>query len=152
MLSYDSRVPYLLHSPVNTLPFPLCNLISAGGSKGSPPIRHSWPRFLSSRIQFGSRGVGRVTALLPTWQIWTHSEWVSECYLLSSVQFFATPWTVAHQVPLSMELSRQEYWSGLSFPFPRDLPDPGIKPGSPALQADALPSEPPGIDEYLFNT
>ena len=43
-----------------------------------------------------------------------------------------------------MEFSRQEYWSGLPFPSPRDLPDPGIKPGSPALQADALPSEPPG--------
>ena len=53
-----------------------------------------------------------------------------------------TPWTVAHQAPQSMEFSRQEYWSGLPFPSPGDLPDPGIKPGSPALQADALPSEP----------
>ena len=53
----------------------------------------------------------------------------------------ATPWTVA---PLSMEFSRQEYWSGLPFPFPRDLPDPGIKPQSPASQADSLLSEPPG--------
>ena len=51
---------------------------------------------------------------------------------------------VAHQGPPSMEFSRQEYWSGLPFPSPGDLPDPGIKPGSPALQADALPSEPPG--------
>ena len=49
-------------------------------------------------------------------------------------------WTVAHQAPLSMEFSRQEYWSGLPFPFPGDLPDPGIEPGSPALQADSLPS------------
>ena len=56
----------------------------------------------------------------------------------------ATPWTVAHQAPLSMGFSRQEYWSGLPFPSSRDLPDPGIKPGSPALQADSLPSEPPG--------
>ena len=54
---------------------------------------------------------------------------------------FATPWTVAHQAPLSMGFSRQEYWSGLSFPPPGDLPDPGIKPGSPALQADSLQSE-----------
>ena len=55
-----------------------------------------------------------------------------------------TPWTVAHKAPLPMEFSRQEYWSGLPFPSPRDLPDPGIKLGFPALQADALPSEPPG--------
>ena len=54
------------------------------------------------------------------------------------------PMTIAHQVPLSMEFSRQEYWSGLSFPTLEDLPDPGIEPGSPALQADFLPSEPPG--------
>ena len=57
---------------------------------------------------------------------------------LSRVQLFATPWTVAHQAPLSMEFSRQEYWSGLPFPSPGDLPDPGIEPGSPALQADAF--------------
>ena len=63
---------------------------------------------------------------------------------LSLVRLFATPWTVAHQAPLSMGFSRQEYWSGLPFPFPGDLPNPGIKPWSPALQADALPSEPPG--------
>ena len=51
--------------------------------------------------------------------------------------------TVARQAPLSMELSRKEYWSGLPFPSPGDLLDPGIKPGSPALQADSLPSEQP---------
>ena len=55
----------------------------------------------------------------------------------------ATPWTVAHQAPLSMEFFRQEYWSGLPFLLPGDLPDPGIKLGSPAFQADSLPSEPP---------
>ena len=54
---------------------------------------------------------------------------------------FATPWTVAHQAPLSMEFSRQEHWGGQSFPSQENLPDPGIKPGSPALQADSLPSE-----------
>ena len=63
---------------------------------------------------------------------------------LSRVRLFATPWTVAYQAPPSMEFSRQEYWSGLPFPSPEDLPNPGIEPGSPALQADALPSEPPG--------
>ena len=63
---------------------------------------------------------------------------------LSRVRLFATPWTVAHQAPPSMEFSRQEYWSGLPFSSPGDLPDPGIEPGSPALQADALLSEPLG--------
>jgi len=55
-----------------------------------------------------------------------------------------TPWTLAPQAPLSMEFFRQEYWSGLPFPSPRDLPNPGIELKSPALQADSLPSEPPG--------
>ena len=55
-----------------------------------------------------------------------------------------TPWTVAHQAPPSMGFSRQECWSGMSFPSTGDLPGPGIKPRSPSLQADALPSEPPG--------
>ena len=63
---------------------------------------------------------------------------------LSRVQLFATLRTVAHQVPPSMGFYRQEYWSGLPFPSPGDLPDPGIKPGFPALQADSLLSEPPG--------
>ena len=53
-------------------------------------------------------------------------------------------WTTAHQASLSMGFSRQEYWSGLTFPSPGDLPDPGIEPTSPALQADTLTSEPPG--------
>ena len=66
---------------------------------------------------------------------------------LSRVRLFVTPWTVAYQAPLSMGFSRQECWSGLPFPSPGDLPDPGIEPGSPALQADALPSEPPGKTE-----
>ena len=64
--------------------------------------------------------------------------------LVSHVQLLATPWTVACKVPLSMEFPRQEYWSGLSSPSPGDLPDPGIEPGSPALEADSLLSEIPG--------
>ena len=60
--------------------------------------------------------------------------------LLSCVRLFVTPWTVAHQDPPFMEFSRQEYWSGLPFPSPGDLPNPGIEHGSPALQADALSS------------
>ena len=61
-------------------------------------------------------------------------------------QLFPTlaPWTVAHQAPLSMEFSRQEYWSGLPFPFPGDLPDPEIEPGSPTLQTGSLLFEPAG--------
>ena len=69
--------------------------------------------------------------------------------LLSRVGLFATPWTVAHQAPPSMGFSRQEYWSGLPFSSPGDLPDPGIEPGSPALQADTLTSEPPGKPERM---
>ena len=65
----------------------------------------------------------------------------SELKLLSHVRLFAGPWTVAYQAPPSMEFSRQECWTRLPFPSPGDLPDPGIKPGSPTLQADLLPSE-----------
>ena len=64
--------------------------------------------------------------------------------LLSRVWLFATSWTVAYQAPPSTRFPRQEYWSGLLFPSPGYLPNPGIEPGSPALEADALTSEPPG--------
>ena len=73
-----------------------------------------------------------------------HSYMKVKVKLLSRVRLFATPWTVAYQAPLSMRFSRQECWSGLPFPSPGDLPNPGIEPGSPALQADALPFETPG--------
>ena len=63
---------------------------------------------------------------------------------LSRVQFFAAPWTVAHQAPLSMGFPRQEYWSGLPFPSPGDLPNPGIEPWSPSLAGRFLTTEPPG--------
>ena len=62
----------------------------------------------------------------------------------SVVSASATPWTIACQAPLMTEFSRQEYWSGLPFPFPGDLPDPVIEPVSSALWADSLPSEPSG--------
>ena len=62
---------------------------------------------------------------------------------LSCVRLFVTPRNVAHQAPQSMEFSRQEYWSRVPFPTPGDLPNPGIKPRSPALQADSLLTEPP---------
>ena len=63
--------------------------------------------------------------------------------LLSRVRLFATPWTVAYQAPPSMGFSRQEYWSGVPSPSPGDLPEPGIEPRSPALEADTLTPEPP---------
>ena len=63
---------------------------------------------------------------------------------LSRVRLFATLLTVAHQASPSMGFSRQEYWSGVPFPSPGDLPDPGIELRSPALEADTLPSELPG--------
>ena len=72
---------------------------------------------------------------------------------LSLVQLFETPRTVAYQAPPSMGFSRQEYWSELPFPSPQDLPGPGIKLRSPALQADTLTSEPPGkpILQIIFH-
>ena len=63
---------------------------------------------------------------------------------LSHISFFATTWTIAHQAPLPMGFSRQEYWSGLPFPPPGDLPDTGTKLASPALAAEFLTTEPPG--------
>ena len=85
----------------------------------------------------GSHFLNLICRSLPfTWYV---------CQSLSHVQLFTTPWTVACQAPLSMEFSRQEYWSGLPFPSPEDLPDTGIEPRSPALQPDSLLSEPPGM-------
>ena len=78
---------------------------------------------------------------------------VKETKSLSQVRVFVTPWTAAHQAPLSMGFSRQEYWGGVPFPSPGDFPNPGIEPGSPALQADSLLSEPPGkgtIDNHKY--
>ena len=69
----------------------------------------------------------------------------------SRVRLFVTLWTIGHQAPLSMGFSRKEYWSGSPFPSPGDLPNPGIEPGSPALEADALPSEPPRKPGVMCN-
>ena len=69
--------------------------------------------------------------------------------LLSHVGLFATPWTLACQVPPSMESSRQVCWSGLPFPSPGNLPDPGIEPGYRTLQAASSPSEPRGKPLYV---
>ena len=74
------------------------------------------------------------------------------CESLSHVWLFAIPWTVALQAPLSMGFSRQEYRSRLPFPSPGALPDPGIEPGSPTLQADFFTTEPPGKQKCLLIT
>ena len=76
------------------------------------------------------------------------------CFPLSCILLFVTPCTLAHQAPLSMDFPRQEYWSGLPFPSPGDLPNPEIEPGSPTLQPNSLPSEPSGkfmTEEYGSN-
>ena len=69
-------------------------------------------------------------------------------HMLNCVLLFVTSWTVACKAPPSMKFSRQEYWGGLPFPSPGDLPNPGIELGSLTLQADSLPSEPPGKPNY----
>ena len=71
---------------------------------------------------------------------------------LRPVILFVTPWTVTFQALLTMGFPRHDCWSGLPFPSPEDLPNPGIKPGSPELQADPLPSEPPGKPHELYST
>ena len=83
----------------------------------------------------------RVTKLPQMLSVQKERKW-KKVKSLSRLRLFATPWTVAHQAPLSMEFFRQEYWSGLPFPSPSDL-NPGIEPGSPVLRADTLPFEPP---------
>ena len=80
------------------------------------------------------------------WLYFFRKVWM--CYSLSRVWLFVTPETVAHQTPLSMKFSRQEYWSRMPFPSPGHLPHPGIKPGSPTLEAGSLPTEPPGKKVY----
>ena len=80
-----------------------------------------------------------------------HSPLRKKVKSLSRARLFGNPWTIAHQAAPSIEFSSQEYWSGLPFPYPGDLPDPGIEPGSPTLQADALPSEPSG-NPFVINS
>ena len=78
-------------------------------------------------------------SLMTRWLLTPHSS--GGGLIAKSCPTLATPWTVGHQAPLSMGFSRQEYWSGFPFHSPGDLPNPGIKPRSPALQADSLPTE-----------
>ena len=102
------------------------------------------PLLKNSRVLSGNQyWRAKIRASTPVIQTSLYQHW-SEVNSLSHVRLFVTLWTVARQALLSMGFSRQEYLSGLPFPSPGDLPNPGTEPISPALQADALPSEPPG--------
>ena len=107
-----------------------------------------WVAFSFSRRSSWPRDWTRVSLIVGRrFTVWATREDCHQFSLvqsLSRVQFFVTPWTVAKQALLSMGFSRREYWSMLPFPSPGDLPNPGIEPGSPSLQADVLPSEPQG--------
>ena len=98
------------------------------------------PLCLPRNTTVGKLGYSKIRYLAGS-RSYEWSEWVSNS---------ATLWTVTHQAPPSMGFSRQEYWSGLPFPSPGDLPDPGIKPRSPTLQADALTSETPGKPKVSY--
>ena len=99
----------------------------------------NWGRSVGAIINLRASLVVQMVKNLPAMQ-----EWKWKCWSLSRVWLFAPPWTVAHQAPLSMKYSTQDYWSELPFPSSGDLPNPGIDPESPALKDDSFPSEPPG--------
>ena len=113
------------------------------GTLEPPSLDNFWecqPRKVLPWVLWCCNGWRQALLFLTCWKIFLRVKVKS----LSRVQLFVIPWTIAYQALQSMEFSRQEYWSALPFPSPGDLPNPGIEPGSPALQADALPSEPPG--------
>ena len=109
-------------------------------SQPSPLVPSSFPDVLVSLSQTVIFSGQSTPASLTTHRSITLRRCVS---VLSCVRLFATLWTAAHLVPLSMGFSRQEYWSGQPFLSPGDLSNSRIKPGFPAMQADSLPSEPP---------
>ena len=111
---------------------------------GKKPVSPAWAEeFLAT----GPQGSPSLTSwCYCTWQ-YISSEKVKVS--VTCVWLFTTPWVVANQDPRSVEFSRQEYGIGLPFPTPGDLPNPGIEPRSPALQADSLPTEPPGKLTHL---
>ena len=107
-------------------------------------VKNSWIIIVVLLLYLWCKLVLLITVL---WMIHSKSKKKPNACMLnpfSHVWLFATLWTMAHQAPLSMGFSRREYWSGLPFPSPGDLPDPGVEPGSPELLADSLPSEPLG--------
>ena len=122
---------------------------------GSPNITYSWPSISTSISTYYWRKSPWKWACAvetPEFKGQLYSSFLCFTFViykvkvksLSCVGLFATPWTVAYQAPLSVGFSRQEYWSGLPLPSPGDLPNPGIEPRSPTMQADTLPFEPWG--------
>ena len=103
-----------------------------------------YPQFYTNHLAFWLEISDFCTGLPSSVLLERPNSYESESVSGSVVWLFAILWTAAYQVPLSMKFSRQECWSGLPFPSPGELPDPGIKPRSPALQAESSPSEPPG--------
>ena len=119
---------------------------SPGDGKGYPP-QYSYLENLMDRGAWWATVHGVIKSDMTEWLTHTIVMYVSimhACSVAQSCPTLETPWTVAHQAPLSMGFFRQEYWSGLASPTPEDLPDPGIEPVSPALQIDSLPAEPSG--------
>ena len=98
------------------------------------------PATKPSRISVAVQSLSRIRLFSTPWTVacqaplsFTISQSIMIVKSLSRARLFVTPWTITYHIPLSVGFSRQEYWSGLPFPSPEDLPDPGIKPGSPAL-------------------
>ena len=125
-------------------------------------VARTWGEALAEqRKQLGEAGCGTDTQTSPAWLV---AMWLSDficmhleqypcyCCLGSRLCCFAIPCTVAHQAPPFMEFSRPEYWSGLPFPSPGDLPNPGIEPTSPALPGRFFTTEPPGKPRMLAST
>ena len=138
---------------------PLCLHSTLGGFLGlflawSHSLNDVWTTFLATppgasapdflqgitpKVELTEFGVCKYSTHRPLmWWLLTHLSSRSVVWL------YATPWTVAYQAPPFLRFPRQDFWSRLPFPSPGDLPDPGIEPRSPSLQAEALPSEPPG--------
>ena len=147
---------YMVSFTPDPIWFQLCSYVgNKGGIKGRSKQQKSFPKII--------KAAHTVTFMKKRTFVWLDStemsvgkapgtEFLAYCSLdtvlshFSHVQLFVTPWTIAHQAPLSMGFSRQEYWSGSPFPPPGGLPNPGIEPASlmsPALQTGSLPLAPP---------
>ena len=126
----------------------MISLVLQETSKHSSKVAIPFCISISDRVPVASHPhLHLVLSVFWIWAILIGVHLVSSAQLLSRARLFVTPWIVAHQASLSMGFPRQEYWSGLPFPSPEDLPYPGIESRSPALQADSLLSEP---DYYYF--
>ena len=168
--AWAPQSPAPVKPPHSVLPWDPGEIVCFIGEQGRSPLEAAqWREVLSELGPITVRSVGPGVwweAHLPESSLLlsqsAHSGWCSPCPRLPGLKLprigqhftlcvcvceslsFVTPWTVVHHSSLSMEFSRQEYWSGLPIPYPEDLPDPGIKPESSALQVVSLPSEPSG--------